>query len=179
VQSALDHQQSDPYPTARCSLSSTRERGSTRRSRQAGHRNSGRLAAGAGLTSTALLNRVSSATLAEIILQYSPDDARAAPLREQIQALEKTGMLTLRDRHGKPVRIVHIALSRLNELSKPPLPELQRARQQHRTYFNIDPTESYHLYEAAELLVRERFEPRLRELATELGAAAAAATTTE
>jgi hypothetical protein len=32
------------------------------------------------------------------------------------------------------------------------------------TYFNIDPTEAYHLYQAADLLVRERFEGELAEI---------------
>jgi predicted acylesterase/phospholipase RssA len=177
VQSARDHQQSDPYPHgAVLFVIDAHTRFDAQISNKPDTGILEGLAAGAGLTSTALLNRVSSATLADIILQYSPDDARAATLREQIQALEKTGMLTLRDRHGKPVRIVHIALSRLNELSNLPFQSFSERVNNIATYFNIDPTESYHLYQAAELLVKERFEPRLRELATELGAAAAAAT---
>jgi predicted acylesterase/phospholipase RssA len=176
VQSAQDHQQSDPYPNgAILFVIDARTRFDAQISDKPDVGILEGLAAGAGLTSTALLNRVSSATLAEIILQYSPDDARAAALRDQIQSLEKTGLLTLRDRHGKPVRIVHIALSRLNELSNLPFQSFSERVNNIATYFNIDPTESYHLYQAAELLVNERFEPRLRELARELGAAPAAA----
>jgi predicted acylesterase/phospholipase RssA len=130
------------------------------------------LAAGAGLTSTALLNRVSSATLAEIIVRGSPDDMTAAQLRQQIETLEKTGHLTLRDQRGRPVRVVHIALSRLTEISNLPFESFSERVNNIATYFNIDATEAYHLYKAAELLVREQFDPPLREIADALGAKA-------
>jgi predicted acylesterase/phospholipase RssA len=126
------------------------------------------LAAGAGLTSTALLNRVSSATLSEIIVKYSPGDVTAATLRAQMKQLEETGYLALHDRDGRPVRVIHLALSDLNTLSKLPFASFSEKVNNIATYFNIDPTEAYHLTVAAELLVQERFEDKLQAIAEEL-----------
>jgi predicted acylesterase/phospholipase RssA len=128
------------------------------------------LAAGAGLTSTALLNRVSSATMADMIVRHSRDDMTARELREQIAALEQHGHLTTRDQLGKPVRVVHVALSRVGDVSDLPFTSFSDRVNNIATYFNIDPTEAYHLYKAAEILVREKFHAQLGKIATELGA---------
>ena len=126
------------------------------------------LAYGASLTSTALLNRASSATLAEMIVRYSPDDVPAATLRKEIKQLEDQGFVTLKDRHGKPVRIVSIALSRLSELNNVPFASFSEHVNSIQTYFNIDPTEAYNLYKAAELLMRGPLEKPLTEVSHEL-----------
>jgi predicted acylesterase/phospholipase RssA len=126
------------------------------------------LAAGAGLSSTALLNRASSATLAEIIVKGSPDNATAGELRRMIDALEQVGYLSLHDQRGTPVRVVHIALSRLDQVSNVPFESFSEKVNNIATYFNIDGTEAYHLYKAAELLVGEQFEAPLRAIAAEL-----------
>jgi hypothetical protein len=127
------------------------------------------LAAGAGLTTTALLNRVSSATLADLIVTYSPDSANVASLRDQIAQLEKTGNLVASDRDGKPVRVMHLALSRVSELTDLPFVSFGQRVNSIATYFNIDPTEAYHLYKAAELLVRdETFSKPLGQIAHDL-----------
>ena len=136
------------------------------------------LKAGAGLSTTALLNRASTATLADIIVQYSPGDVSAKTLRDEIKTLEHEGYLELNERDGRPVKVVHLALSRVNELGKLPFASFSESVNNIATYFNIDPTEAYNLYEAAELLVREKFELRLKAIAAELhgGAARPAAT---
>jgi predicted acylesterase/phospholipase RssA len=126
------------------------------------------LAAGAGLTSTALLNRVSSATLAEIIVKYAPDNSTAADIRQQIARLERDGYLLLHDANDHDVRVVHLALSRVNELTDLPFLSFGQRVNNIATYFNIDPTEAYHLYKAAELLVKRKFEPTLAQIADEL-----------
>jgi hypothetical protein len=132
------------------------------------------LVSGAGLTTTALLNRVSSATLAELIMTYSPNSANVASLREQIAQLEKTGNLVAADRDGKPVRVMHLALSRVGELTDLPFVSFGQRVNSIATYFNIDPTEAYHLYKAAELLMRdESFAEPLNSIATELNVKAA------
>ncbi len=170
MQSAVEQHRPDPYPNgAILFVVDARTRFDAQLSNKPDIGLLEGLAAGAGLTSTALLNRVSSATLAEIIVQYSPDDASAQALREQIRTLERDGILTLRDRHGKPVEVVHIALSRLNELSNLPFQSFSEKVNNIATYFNIDQTEAYHLYKAAELLVNEKFRTRLRAIADELG----------
>jgi predicted acylesterase/phospholipase RssA len=126
------------------------------------------LAAGAGLTSTALLNRVSSATLAEIIVKYSPDQTTAQTLRSQIAELEKSGFLTLRDAEDHDVRVVHLSLSRVGDLQDLPFASFSQRVNNIATYFNIDQTEAYHLYKAAELLVNGRFERPLTQIAEDL-----------
>jgi predicted acylesterase/phospholipase RssA len=126
------------------------------------------LAAGAGLSTTALLNRVSSATLAQIIVQYSPNETTAQTLRAQIAELEKSGVLATRDIQGKPVTVVHLALTRISDMTDLPFASFSQRVNSIATYFNIDPTEAYHLYKAAELLVREKFQQPLDGIAKEL-----------
>lgn len=133
------------------------------------------LAAGAGLTTTALLNRVSSATLADLIVEYSANTATAQTLREQIAQLEKTGTLDTTDRDGKPVRVIHLSLTRVSELTDLPFVSFGQRVNSIATYFNIDPTEAYHLYKAAELLTRdETFAKPLESIANDLKGARAA-----
>jgi predicted acylesterase/phospholipase RssA len=122
------------------------------------------LSTGAGLTSTALLNRVSTATMADLIVRNAADDTTAREIRDAISRLDKGGSLTLKSKDGKPVRVVHVALSRVEGLSNLPFRGFREQVNNIATYFNIDPTEAFNLYQAAELLVRERFETELTEL---------------
>lgn len=128
------------------------------------------LQAGAGLTSTALLNRASTATLSEMIVRYSPDAISTGKLRAQIAELSGNGVLDLKDRNEMPVRIVHLALSRLNGLEHLPFHSFSERVNSIATYFDIDPTEAYDLNKAAELLVHEKFQSRLEEIARQIGA---------
>ena len=131
------------------------------------------LSMGAGLTSTALLNRVSTATLADLIVRNAADDTTAKEIRQSIKTLEDGGSVTMRATDGKPVRVIHLALSRVDELSTLPSRGFREQVNSIATYFNIEATEAYSLYQAAELLVRERFEPELLELREELDGAGA------
>lgn len=129
------------------------------------------LTTGAGLTSTALLNRVSSATLAELIVENSPDSTTAQTLREQIKELEKSGTLKANDRRGNPVHVINLSLSRISELTDLPFASFGQRVNNIATYFNINPDEAFHLYKAAELLVRdESFARPLAEIKTALDA---------
>ena len=129
------------------------------------------LAAGTSLTSTALLNRVSSATMSDLIVRYSPDDVTAKALRQQIKQLDETGYVELRDRAGRPVRVFHLALSDVNALSNLPFASFSERVNNISTYFNIEPSEAYHLNVAAELLIREKFEEKLKMISVELNGA--------
>jgi predicted acylesterase/phospholipase RssA len=122
----------------------------------------------AGLTSTALLNRASSATLADIIVQNAPDDATARDLRSDIAELNRSGYLKLQDRGGHTVNVIYLSLSQVNDLADLPFQSFSESVNSIETYFNISPTEAYDLYQAAELLVRNKFEPHLREVARRL-----------
>ncbi len=127
------------------------------------------IAMGAGLASTALLERASSATLADIIVQYSPDDVTAADLRQHIQTLESSGYLELTDRAGRDVRVLHLALPRVAELTDQPFASFGSSVNSIQTYFNISDTEAYNLYLAAELLCTQLFSAELQSLAAEIG----------
>jgi predicted acylesterase/phospholipase RssA len=124
------------------------------------------LAAGASLTSTALINRASSATLAQMILRYSPDNTPAATLRKQIAQLENDGHLVLQDSRGKPVRVVAVALRQLSTLSDVPFGSFYEQVNSIATYFNISQTEAYDLYKAAQLLMRGKLDAPLRDIAS-------------
>jgi hypothetical protein len=126
------------------------------------------LSAGAGLTSTSLLNRISSATLAEIIVRHVADDTSAKRLREEIDEFNAGGYLSLSGRNGHPVRVVHVALSRVDELKALPFQSFRERVNSIATYFNISDTETFNLYQAADLLVRERFEPQFTAIVDEL-----------
>ncbi len=135
--------------------------------------------AGTGLTSTALLNRASSATLAEIIVRYSADEIPAQGLRDSIDKLEKTGTLTIKGKSGKPVQVIHLALSRLDEVSDLPFRSFRESINNISTYFNIDPAEAFSLYQAADLLMKAKFEPDIRKIVDELDHPAAAPAATK
>jgi hypothetical protein len=66
------------------------------------------------------------------------------------------------------VQVVHLALSRVNELTDLPFNSFNETVNNIATYFNIEPSEAYHLNQAADLLVREKFELRLKEIEQEI-----------
>lgn len=119
------------------------------------------LQTGAGLASTALLNRASTSTLADLIVQNAQNETTAEAIRDQIQMLESTGYVQLTDQAGRPVHVVHLALSRVSQLNEVPFAGFDDRLNSIATYFNIEGTEAYHLYQAADLLVEQRFEPTL------------------
>lgn len=126
------------------------------------------LATGASVTSNALLNRVSSATLADIIVKYSPNDVTAQTLRDQIETLDREGLLTLKDRRGHKVTVIHLSLARVENVSNLPSHGFFQRLNNIATYFNISPAEAAALYKAAELIVREKYEDQLEAIAHEL-----------
>jgi len=128
------------------------------------------LKTGAGLTSTALLARAGSATFADLIVDHSPDDVTAKVLRGQIKQLEEEGFVSLTDQEGRQVQVLHLSLPRVNRLRNLPFASFSDTVNSIATYFNIDPTEAYHLYQAARLLVDEQFAGHLHDLAAQLHA---------
>jgi len=128
------------------------------------------LKAAAGLSSTSLLNRASSATLADLIVRRSPDDASAAELRADIDRLNTSGYLTLKDKTGHTVRVVYLALSQVSGLSGAPFASFGESVNSIGTYFDIREVDAYYLYQTAELLIRQRFQAPLGDLVRELDA---------
>jgi hypothetical protein len=122
------------------------------------------LGAGAKLSSAKLLNRASSATLADMIVQYAPSDMTAENIRELLKTLENVGYVETKDRDGRPLTILHIALSRAAGLKNVPFTNFSLSLDEIDTYFNISESDAYHLYRAADLIVKERFEEKLVQL---------------
>jgi hypothetical protein len=122
------------------------------------------LGSGAKLSSAKLLNRASSATLADMIVNYAPADMTAEDIRKNLTTLERTGMIQIRDRDGRPMTIVHIALSRSAGLKNAPFENFGPTLDQIDTYFNITQRDAYSLYQAATLIVQEKFENRLEKI---------------
>jgi len=122
----------------------------------------------AGLTSSSLVNRASSATLAETIVDNARDDATALELRTDIRELEKNGFTRLQDRGGHEVRVVYISLSQLDGIRNVPFLNFSQAVNSIDTYFNISTEEAYSLYEAAELLVKDKLAGPIQDLVNEL-----------
>ena len=123
---------------------------------------------GSGLTSTALLSRASTATMAELIVKYSPGDATARELREHIATLEKDGYVKAEDRDKRPVHIVRLALTQVTSLGNVPYQGFSESLDNIATYFNIERTDAYNLYQAAELLMKDKYEAVLKPLVIEL-----------
>jgi hypothetical protein len=133
---------------------------------------------GTGMTSTVLLNRASTATLAEIILDSSPDQVTAAELRRNRDALINGGYVELKDVDGRPVYVLHLAMSRVDEISDLPSHGFKQSLNNISTYFNIAPSEAAVLYQAANLLVERRFPHELAKISDELNGVKHPATTT-
>jgi predicted acylesterase/phospholipase RssA len=131
---------------------------------------------GTGLTSTVLLNRASSATLAEIILDSSPDNVTAAELRRNRDALINGGYVELKDMDGRPVYVLHLAMSRVDDISDLPSHGFKQSLNNIATYFNISSGEAAQLYQAANLLVEHRFHDELAKIANELNGVSRATT---
>lgn len=116
---------------------------------------------GAQLSSTRLVNRASSATLAELIVNYAPSPMTADELRKSLADLERIGAIRIKDPGGRPLDIFHLALSRAAGLKNAPYHNFGPSLDDIDTYFNIDERDADNLYRAADLIVKERFEERL------------------
>lgn len=127
------------------------------------------LGTGAKLSTAKLLNRASSATLADLIVQYAPDGMTANDIRKHLSDLQEVGYLQAKDRDGRPLTIIHIALSRAARLKNAPFHSFGSKLDEIDTYFNIDPSDAYSLYQAAELIVKEQFEEKLTQILDGLG----------
>ncbi|MDB5323366.1 MAG: hypothetical protein JWN40_4997, partial [Phycisphaerales bacterium] len=122
------------------------------------------LGSGAKLSSAKLLNRASSATLADMIVNYAPAEMTAEDIRKNLAGLERAGVIQIKDRDGRPMTIVHIALSRSVGLKNAPFENFGPTLDQIDTYFNITQGDAYSLYQAATLIVQEKFETRLGKI---------------
>jgi hypothetical protein len=122
------------------------------------------LGIGASLSTAKLLNRASTATLADLIVQYSPPGMTSDEIRRELAELESVGVIRTKDRDGRPLTIIHVALSRAAGLKNAPYRAFGPSLDEIDTYFNISKANAYSLYQAADLIVKERFEEQLTQV---------------
>jgi hypothetical protein len=122
------------------------------------------LGVGANLSAATLVNRASSATLADLIVQYAPSGMTSDQIRKVLADLRAEGVVQTEDRDGRPLTIAHVALSRAVGLRNAPFHNFGSSLDEIDTYFNITESNAYSLYQAAELIVRERFEEKLTQI---------------
>jgi predicted acylesterase/phospholipase RssA len=120
------------------------------------------------LTSNTLLNRASTATITDLIVNNAPDNTTARQIRNDIQALQMDGYLEMRDRTGHKVTVIYFSLSQVDQLRDVPFESFRQTINSISTYFNIAPNEAFDLYQAADLLVKEKLETHLRDVAQRL-----------
>jgi predicted acylesterase/phospholipase RssA len=136
------------------------------------------LKSGTGLSSTVLLERTGSATMSDIVVENAENDVPTRDLRKMLRSMTKDGYLEIGDRWHHKVTVVHLALSRVEDIRNTPFASFWSSVNRIATYFNIEEGESYSLYQAAELVVRAKFQERLREVSRTLETAATSRPTT-
>ncbi|MGA2582678.1 MAG: patatin-like phospholipase family protein [Tepidisphaeraceae bacterium] len=123
------------------------------------------LLSGLDLSSSVLLNRASSATLAEVVVLHSLGTYTAADLRHFIDQLHSDHYIEIKDSRGNPVRVIHLSLSQIPELTNA---SFGTSVNSISTNYDIEKNEAYDLYKAAEILFTQRFDARIRPLVAEL-----------
>jgi predicted acylesterase/phospholipase RssA len=126
------------------------------------------LTSGAGLTSHAMLDRASSATLDDVVLKNAPDAATAREIRDAITELTDNGYVDFKNIGGHRLRVAHIAFTQLHDLSELPFHSFLESVNSTSTYFNIDQKKAAQLYIAADLLMRNKFEAKLKGVLKEM-----------
>ena len=69
---------------------------------------------------------------------------------------------------GHRIRVADFSLGQIDSLRQLPFNGFRESVNSINTYFNIAPQEAYDLYLAAELLMKDRFEPRLTAIVKEM-----------
>jgi hypothetical protein len=123
------------------------------------------LLAGLSLSSAVLLNRTGSATLSNVLVQDSQGNYTTTELRDFIETLRSKHYVEIKDRKGRLVRVAHLSLSQVGELSSLNFGNSVNAIS---TEFDIAPADAYNLYRSAEILFRARFDAKLEPLVREL-----------
>jgi predicted acylesterase/phospholipase RssA len=123
------------------------------------------LLSGLDLSSTVLVNRASSATLSEVVVNHSQANYTAAELRGMIRQLQTDHYIEIKDRKSNPVRVVHLSLGQVGELTSI---SFGSSINRISTGFDISQDETYALYKAADVLFRNRFDAKLTPLLAEI-----------
>jgi predicted acylesterase/phospholipase RssA len=123
------------------------------------------LTAGLDVSSSILLHRTGLATLSDILVMHSLADYKASELRSLLARLREDHYVEIRDKTNRRVRIVHLSLAQVAELTNL---SFATSVATISTKYDITQTEAYNLYRAAEILFQSRFDARLKPLVEEL-----------
>lgn len=115
-----------------------------------------------GLTTSSLIAQINEANMSDVLLRNAPADRTAGQLREEIRELNDKGYLEVREASGRSIRVIYLSLAQVNTLHNLPFSNFSESLNSIATYFNITDREAYHLYEAAELLMKDKFEDRIK-----------------
>jgi predicted acylesterase/phospholipase RssA len=116
---------------------------------------------GFSVSSSVLLNRTGSATLSEAVVNNALGSYTAAELRGFIDTLQREHYLEIKDQGGRLVRIAHLSLSQVGELSTLTFGSSVNTIS---TRFDMTPGDAFNLYRAAQLLFQQRFDAKLKPL---------------
>ncbi len=138
--------------------------------------------AAAQLSTHSLLSRVNAATMADLVVKRAAENAPAKDLRAAISALTRDGYVSLVDRTGHTIRVLYISLEQVSRLANAPSAGFFDSLNGIATDYNIKDSDAYLLYQAAGMLIHDKFGPVVRRLVREIdasaGEAAAAPATT-
>lgn len=126
------------------------------------------LLAGFNVSSSVLLNRTGSATLSEAIVNNALGAYTTTQLRGFIDTLQREHYVEIKDQAGRLVRIAHLSLSQVGELSTLTFGSSVNTIS---TRFDMNSGDAFNLYRAAQMLFQERFDARLKPLVAELNRA--------
>jgi hypothetical protein len=105
-----------------------------------------------------------------VIFKNAPDNATAKEIRDAVGELNRRGFVDFKNIGGHRIRVAHLALTQLQGSTDVPFHSFQELVNSTSTYFNIDRRRAALLYTAAELLIRDKFEARFREILEEMRA---------
>jgi predicted acylesterase/phospholipase RssA len=125
-----------------------------------------------GLTGSLMVGRANGATMSDLIVRGAPDEMTAKEMRENLGHLLDEGYIDTRDRTGHRIRVIYLSLAEVNQLTNLPFGNFSESLNGIGTYYNITDRQAYELYQAAELLVKDKFEQRMTFIVQEIEAGA-------
>jgi len=106
-------------------------------------------------------------------VMHASGDYTTHDLRAFVDQLENDHYVELRDQSGHQVRVVHLSLGQVGQLSNS---QFGATVNTIPTDFNITSEDAYNLYKAASILFSQRFDEKLIPIAKEMEAVSGPAT---
>ncbi len=166
---ATAHGNADPYPLGAVLIvidSRTNSNIELSNERDIGFLDS--LKYGVDVSSTAMLNHASNSNLADMVVKHTGDDVRIQDVRRDIEELRATGYVQFKDRRGRPVTVLHLAISRVKGLEGLSDNGFSGRVTTMGTFYNIEQKDAAELWQAARYLFERRFATQIVEIQNSL-----------